>query len=189
MERRWRAANTWSRRSKITLCSRVLLKRIRSEEATFLPAYARSSAAIAQGSSAWFCPTMTSSMMSFPRSQGGRSSMAAAVAAHAKVRTASRRYGLLKRRTRSRDCKASVRFDILAVPIEVFYPHPDRTPHLAAQPVNAETSLPAFSSHRGVAEDFRVDHDGSREAALALALHDHNLLRTEHLRCRQADAL
>ena len=83
----------------------------------------------------------------------------------------------------------SVRFDSLAVPIEVFDPHPDRPPDLAAQPVNAETSLPAFGSHRGVAEDFRVDHDGSREAALALALHDHNLLRAEYLRRRQADAL
>src|SRR6267143_6724039 len=199
---------------------------------------------------------MTSSMMNFPTSQGGKSSMAAAAAAHVKVRTASRRYGLMKRRTRSRDFTAEysvsfealhsvqgdrswlndfgvfrppvllelfqlgergeishsieeelalqvvhlvlnadaieargVQFNGLAVTIEIFQPYPDRTSYLAAEPVNAETSLPALGGRRRVAQDLRVDQDGPREAVLPLALHDHDLLRTEHLRRRQADTL
>src|SRR2546425_1012980 len=176
---------------------------------------------------------MTLSMMNFPTSQGGRSSMAAAAAAHVKVRTASRRYGLMNRRTRSRDFTAeySVSFEALhsvqgdrswlndfgvfcppvllelfqlgergeighsieeelalqvvdlvldadgieargvqlnglAVTIEIFHPHPDRTSYLAAEPVDAETSLPALGGHRRVAQYLRVDQDGPREAVL-----------------------
>src|SRR2546425_7172073 len=82
-----------------------------------------------------------------------------------------------------------VQLNGLAVTIEVFHPHPDRTSYLAAEPVDAETSLPALGSHRRVAQNLRVDQDGPREAVLPLALHDHDLLRTEHLRRRQADTL
>src|SRR3989449_5967498 len=82
-----------------------------------------------------------------------------------------------------------VQLNGLAVTIEVFHPHPDRTSYLAAEPVDAETPLPALGGHRRVAQDLRVDQDGPREAVLPLALHDHDLLRTEHLWRRQADAL
>src|SRR5207244_12013784 len=82
-----------------------------------------------------------------------------------------------------------VQLNGLAVTIEVFHPHPDRPSYLAAEPVNAETSLPALGGHRRVAQDLRVDQDGPREAVLPLAFHDHDLLLSEHLRRRQADAL
>src|SRR5437588_9122227 len=72
----------------------------------------------------------------------------------------------------------SVQLDGLAVPIEVFHPHPDRTSHLAAEPINAETSLPALSGHRREAHYLRVDQDGPRETVLPLVLHDHDLCRT-----------
>src|SRR5256712_9165021 len=199
---------------------------------------------------------MTSSMMNFPTSRGGRSSMAAAAAAYVKVRRAGRRYGLMNRRTRSRDCTAeySVSFEALhsvqgdrswlndfgvfcppvllelfqlgergeighsiekelalqvvnlvlnadgieargvqlnglAITIEACHSHPDRTSYLAAEPIDAETSLPALGSHRRVAQYLRVDQDGPREAVLPLALHDHDLLPTAHLQRRQADTL
>src|SRR5207302_8319150 len=61
-----------------------------------------------------------------------------------------------------------VQLNGLAVTIEVFHPHPDRTSYLAAEPVDAETSLPALGGHRRVAQDLRVDQDGPREAVLPL---------------------
>src|SRR5437879_12459126 len=82
-----------------------------------------------------------------------------------------------------------VQLNGLAVTIEVFHPHPDRTSYLAAEPVDAETSLPALGGHPRVAQDLRDDQDGPRDAVLPQALHDHDLLRTARFRRRQADPL
>src|SRR5205823_9229549 len=90
--------------------SSVLLKRMRSDAATFFPACASSSAPMISGRRAGRWSPITSSMMILT-SQGGRSSTAAATAAAPNVSAASRQYGRMYLRTRSRDFKAGNRLD------------------------------------------------------------------------------